>query len=97
MRINQLMIAVIIILSLPAVGCSGRVKPHRESCATQLNLAWKELDLAKAAGFSGTVSYGKAVSLLTLAKTMQTVENYDNCFRHAKDARFYIAQSRQGT
>lgn len=34
--------------------------------------------------------------VLTAARTMQTVENFDNYYRHAKDARFYIRESRKG-
>ena len=77
-------------------GCAGTPKPYRNECATQLELAWQELSLAEAEGFAGTVSYSKALSLLTAAKTMQAVENFDNCYNHARDARYYISESRQG-
>ena len=68
----------------------------RDSCAAQLDAAWRELDIAKAEGFAGTVSYGKAVGLLTGAKTQQTFERYEGCIDKAKRARFYIAESRKG-
>jgi hypothetical protein len=58
--------------------------------------ATKELDLAKAQGFSGTVSYSKAAGLLTRAKTNQVVEDYAECIETAERARFYIAESRKG-
>ena len=45
-------------------GCAGKTG-YRDSCATQIDAAWHELDLAKAEGFAGTVSYSKALSLLT--------------------------------
>ncbi|PVZ20153.1 MULTISPECIES: hypothetical protein [unclassified Pseudomonas] len=76
-------------------GCAARTE-HRESCATQLDAAWHELDLAKAEGFAGTVSYSKALSLVTAAKTQQQFEKYDGCFEKAQKARFYIRESRAG-
>lgn len=76
-------------------GCAGKTQ-FRNACASETAAAWEELDIAKADGFAGTVSYTKAFSLLTAARTMQTVENFDNCYRHAKDARFYIRESRKG-
>ena len=61
-----------------------------------IDAAWSELSIAKADGFSGTVSYTKALGLITSARTMQTVENFDACYNQAKDARFYIRESRKG-
>ena len=72
-------------------------KPElRSSCASESDAAWKELSLAKAKGFGGTVSYAKALSLLTAARTMQVAENFDACYNNAKDARQYIANSYKG-
>ncbi|MCJ1886114.1 hypothetical protein LNN38_14765 [Pseudomonas sp. LA21] len=81
--------------SLLLVGCSGTTV-NRESCATELNAAWKELDLAKAEGFAGTVSYSKAFTLITAAKTEQQVESYGGCLDKASKARYYIKESRAG-
>lgn len=75
--------------------CAGKTQ-YRSACASEVDAAWSELSIAKAEGFSGTVSYTKALGLITSARTMQTVENFDNCYRHAKDARFYIRESRNG-
>lgn len=75
--------------------CAGK-QTYRDSCGAEVGAAWQELDIAKAEGFSGSVSYSKALGLISLAKSMQTVENFDNCVRHAKDARYYISQSRKG-
>ena len=77
-------------------GCAGGPKPYRDTCAAELDQAWQELSIAEAEGFAGTVSYSKALSLLTAAKTMQTVENFDGCYEKAKAARYYIGESRQG-
>ena len=47
------------VILLALAGCAGKTA-YRDSCGTQLDAAWKELDLAKAEGFAGTVSYSKA-------------------------------------
>jgi hypothetical protein len=83
------------LLALLLVGCAGKTA-YRDSCATELDAAWKELDLAKVEGFSGTVSYSKALSLLTAAKTQQQFESFEGCTSKAAKARFYIAESRAG-
>lgn len=91
-KIHLLAITVLCII---IAGCAG--KTHmRSSCAQELGTAWDELDIAKAEGFAGTVSYTKAFGLLTAAKTMQTVENFERCYSQSKDARFYIRESRKG-
>ena len=43
-----------------------------------------------------TVSYSKALGLLTRAKANQAVEDYAECADTAERARFYIAESRKG-
>ncbi len=68
----------------------------RSSCASESDAAWQELSLAKAKGFGGTVSYTKALSLLTAARTMQIAENFDACYNNAKKAREYIGDSYKG-
>jgi hypothetical protein len=83
------------LIALALAGCAGKTA-YRESCATQLDAAWKELDLAKSEGFAGAVSYAKALSLLTGAKTQQQLEGYDSCTAKAEKARFYIRESRAG-
>lgn len=83
------------LIALLLVGCAGKTA-YRSSCASELDAAWKELDLAKAEGFSGTVSYSKALSLLTAAKTQQQFEGFEGCTRKAEKARFYIRESRAG-
>lgn len=77
------------------LGCQGK-SYKRESCGIQTDAAWKELSIAKAEGFAGTVSYSKALSLLTAAKTQQQFEAFEGCTRKAKKARFYIQESRAG-
>lgn len=81
--------------ALVLTGCAGKTA-YRDSCATQIDSAWQELDLAKAEGFAGTVSYSKALSLLTGAKTQQQFEAFEGCSDKARKARFYIGESRAG-
>jgi hypothetical protein len=76
-------------------GC-GTTMRGREACAARLDAAWKELDSAKVAGFAGSVSFAKAVGLLTSAKTQQTLENFERCADEAERASFYIRESRLG-
>jgi len=90
-----LFIAFCVVIAM-LISCAGNPKPYRDRCAVELERAWQELSLAEAEGFAGTISYSKALSLLTAAKTMQAVENFDNCYKHARDARYYINESRQG-
>ena len=74
------------LMAIALVGCAGK-KVYRDSCGTQLDAAWHELDLAKAEGFAGTVSYSKALSLLTAAKTQQQFEAFEGCTTKAEKAR----------
>jgi hypothetical protein len=88
-------------LALPLIvlllaGCAGSNKPYRDNCANQLDAAWRESDIAKTEGFAGSVSYSKAISLLTAAKTQQQFEAFEGCTRKAEKARFYIKESRAG-
>jgi len=84
------------LVALLLAGCAGRDTNYRDSCANQLDSAWAELDIAKAEGFAGTVSYSKALSLLTGAKTQQQFEAFKGCASKAEKARFYIRESRAG-
>jgi len=83
-----------VLLTFLVGGCA--ITQGRERCGALLDVAWKELDLAKAEGFAGTVSHGKAAALLAHAKGQQTLERYPSCIEAADKARFYIAESRKG-
>ena len=93
---NTLIKPVIVLLSIGLLaGCAGKTQ-NRSACASQLDAAWNELSLAKAEGFAGTVSYSKALTLITGAKTQQQFEGYAGCKRKAQKARCYIRESRAG-
>ncbi|MBH9343262.1 hypothetical protein I5K76_15860 [Pseudomonas aeruginosa] len=86
---------VLPVLALTLAGCAGQTA-DRENCAAPRDAAGKERALAKAEGFAGTVSYSKALTLLTGAKTQQQFEAYEGCTSKAEKARFYIRESRAG-
>ena len=89
-------IVTIALAALITAGCAGTPSSFRASCGSELDAAWNELSIAKASGFAGTVSYAKALSLITTARTQQTAENFDGCYKNARKARFYIQESRAG-
>jgi hypothetical protein len=90
-----ILISSLLILGICLSACAGKTQ-FRSACDQEIDAAWSELSIAKADGFSGTISYTKALGLITSARTMQTVENFDACYNQAKDARFYIRESRKG-
>ncbi|HHX35689.1 MAG TPA: hypothetical protein GX719_10500 [Gammaproteobacteria bacterium] len=92
MRLHRLGLLLIMVM---LAGCAAKTN-YRSTCAQQLDAAWKELDIAKAEGFAGTVSYSKAFTLITGAKAQQQFEAYEGCSRKAEKARFYIRESRAG-
>ena len=79
-----------------SLAACGTTMSGRERCAARLDAAWKALDVAKVDGFAGTVSFAKALGLLTSAKTQQTLENFERCAAEAERARFYIGEARRG-
>ena len=93
LQILNMLTLVTTLMSLPA--CAGRMN-GRVQCDNLVDSAWKELDLAKAQGLDGTVSYTKAASLIAAAKGQQVIERFPSCINKAKRARVYIAQSRAG-
>jgi hypothetical protein len=80
---------------LALAGCSTTMR-GRDACAARVDAAWKEMDVAKVGGFAGTVSFAKAVGLLTNAKTQQTLENFERCAQDAERASFFLGEARRG-
>ena len=78
-------------------GCPGAPKNMEaaEQCAKGLEMAYEELDYAKARGFSGTVDWTKAASLLSAASVQKEFRKYPNCVDTVRRARYYIAQSQK--
>ena len=89
-------VSVLVLIVGAAAGCAGNpTSSQAEQCASGLRAAYKELDFAKASGFSGTVEYSKAAGLLTAAKVQQEFGKYPNCIEKVQRARAYIAKSRK--
>lgn len=83
------------LLLILLTGCAGK-EYGRIACAEALDTGWQQLSFAEAEGFSGTVSYSKALTLLTTAKTQQQFESFAGCRERAQKALFYIKESRAG-
>lgn len=95
MRLSKIVGLGLVLSAVLLTGCAGKTY-DRSACSNQIDAAWKELNFAEAEGFAGTVSYSKALALLTAAKTQQQFERFASCKQKAKRARFYIAESRAG-
>lgn len=80
------------------VACAGQPQSGRQDmlCRQGIERAYDELSLARSQGFSGTVGWSKAASLLAAAKLVEQVEQYDQCLENVDKARFYIRQSQGG-
>ena len=66
-----------------------------EQCEDGLEIAYKELDFAKARGFSGTVAWTQAASLLSAASVQKEFRKFPNCVDKVRRARYYIEQSQK--
>jgi len=63
-------------------------------CLSGLKIAKKELNFAKTQGFSGTVEYTKAATLITGASIQYEFGKYPNCINKVKRARRFIRNSK---
>lgn len=76
------------------VGCeTNPLSKSAKQCQRGLKEANKELDFAKAKGFSGTVEYTKAATLLTGAAIQYEFGKYPNCINKVQRARQFIKNS----
>lgn len=89
----------ILIVALTALaslsGCAAKVD-GRTACKNSMDAAWDALNIAETEGFSGSVSYSKALSLLTAAKFQQSLENFDSCIDKAQRANSYALAAQRG-
>ncbi len=83
-----------ILLTLGLTACAGDAADRGlgPSCAAGLSAATKELKAAKAAGFSDSVEWGKAASLISAAKVQEQFGEYQNCVQKTRDARRFISR-----
>jgi len=91
-----MMRALLVFCLATALAACGTTMRGRDRCASELDAAWTAMNTAKVDGFAGSVSFGKAVGLITAAKTQQTLENFDRCVDDASRARFYVEEARTG-
>lgn len=85
--------AVVLSLFLIA-GCqTNPSSPQARQCKYLLKQAEQELSFARAKGFSGTVEFTKAATLITGANIQYEFGKYPNCIDKAKRARKFIKQS----
>ncbi|MEO7859401.1 MAG: hypothetical protein ABIU05_02980 [Nitrospirales bacterium] len=97
-KVNKLAALVIgIATMLVLTHCVGAPKdPQMASlCQQRLDNAFRELEQAKANGFSGSVNWSKAATLLSAAKVQQQFDKYPNCIDKVKRARYYIKESQK--
>jgi len=93
---RTLIVTLVTLLAALIAGCAGNpLSSQADQCESGLRAAYKELDFAKANGFSGTVEYSKAAGLLTAAKVQQEFGKYPNCIDKVQRARAYIVKSRE--
>jgi hypothetical protein len=82
--------------TLFVVGCAGNPNSYQaQQCSDGLSTAYQELDYANTNGFSGTVEYTKAASLLGAAKIQKEFGKYPNCIDKVQRARAYIKASQR--
>ena len=64
-------------------------------CLSGIKAAKAELNFAKTQGFSGTVEYTKAATLITGASIQYEFGKYPNCINKVKRARRFIRNSQK--
>lgn len=88
-------IATIIGIAIAIAACPGPPKDANiaKKCESGLEIAYEELDFARAKGFNGTVAWTQAASLLSAASVQKEFGKYPNCVDKVRRARYYIEQS----
>ena len=100
MVVHPLRLSVFILGSLICfnlLNCAGAPRDPQmvSQCKKGLDTAFQELEQAKTNGFSGSVNWSKAATLLSAAKMQQQFDKYPNCLDKIKRARFYITESQK--
>ena len=95
--VNAAKVAAIIGVAVSIAGCPGPPKNPdlAEQCENGLEIAYQELDFAKARGFGGTVAWTQAASLLSAASVQKEFRKWPNCIDKVHRARYYIEQSQK--
>lgn len=94
---NVIKIAAIIVIAGSLSACPGAPRDPvlAEQCESGLKVAYDELDFAEAKGFSGSVDWTKAASLLSAASIQKEFGKYPNCVDKVRRARYYIEHSQK--
>jgi hypothetical protein len=75
-------------------GCeTNPASQSARQCQEGLKAAYKELNFAEAQGFSGTIEYTKAATLLSGASIQYEFGKYPNCIDKVNRARKFIKNS----
>lgn len=90
-------VAAIVVIAASIAACPGPPRDIElaEKCEQGLKVAYDELDFAEAKGFSGTVAWTQAASLLSAASIQKEFRKYPNCVDKVRRARYYIEQSQK--
>ena len=85
---------IFLFLVVSLYACAGNPNSKiANQCRNGLADAYEKLDYAKVNGFSGTVEYSKAASLLAAASIQEEFGKYPNCVDKVNRAREYIKRS----
>ena len=99
MELRNIVIASVLAITMNA--CASTTQNPVEanklatSCDKNLDVAYKELDFARANGLGGSWEYTKAASILGAAKVQSGFGAYEGCVEKVKTARGYIKESKQ--
>lgn len=93
-RIKLLFCFIGILIGSGLISACAAPNPQKAAeCSRLLSIATRELEAAKAKGFSSTVSLTKATALISAAKIQQQFDKYPNCINKAIRARKFIRLS----
>ena len=97
LRSRFLTIAAVLAAALLLGACPGppRDAELAQQCEDGLEVAYQELDFAKAQGFGGTIAWTQAASLLSAASIQNEFRKYPNCVDKVHRARYYIEESKK--
>ena len=90
----RVLLATALISSLLAACAGNPNSPQARRCDAQLDIAERELKIAKAKRARGHINLTKATSLIAAARIQQEFGKYPNCLDKAKRARAYIRRAR---
>lgn len=95
-RKSLLRISVVTGFVISISGCAAVQSTHLAyRCNSNISTVSAELEKAKKDGYSHSISWSRAASLIAAAKIQQQTEEFPNCINKAAQARYYINRSLQ--